>query len=98
MEPLFVPQDQEPVKTLLRVYREHTGDMRPPGHDGRPDLRNRVAPRGVAFGAALPGDPKSRTKPTNTSPLPASSSAPKSTATRCTNWRSRPGFRSRTPC
>lgn len=55
--PLYVPQDQEPVKTLLRVYREHTGDMRPPGTMGGRTYATSVAPRGVAFGAAMPGDP-----------------------------------------
>ena len=55
--PLYVPQDQEPVKTLLRVYREHTGDMSAPGTMGGRTYATSVAPVGVAFGAALPGDP-----------------------------------------
>lgn len=58
MEPLFVPQDQEPVKTLLRVYREHTGDLSAPRTMGGRTYATAVAPRGVAFGAALPGDPE----------------------------------------
>lgn len=55
--PLYVPQDQEPVKTLLRVYREHTGDLREPGTMGGRTYATSVAPIGVAFGAAMPGDP-----------------------------------------
>ncbi len=58
MEPLFVPQDEEPVKTLLRVYREHTGDLSAPRTMGGRTYATAVAPRGVAFGAALPGDPE----------------------------------------
>lgn len=54
--PLYVPQDAEPVKTLLRVYREHTGDNRDPVTMGGRTYATAVAPRGVAFGAALPGD------------------------------------------
>jgi succinyl-diaminopimelate desuccinylase len=55
--PLYVPVDQEPVKTLLRVYREHTGDLRPPTTMGGRTYATSVAPVGVAFGAAMPGDP-----------------------------------------
>jgi succinyl-diaminopimelate desuccinylase len=58
MEPLYVPQDEEPVKTLLRVYREHTGDPRPPTTMGGRTYATSVAPRGVAFGPGLPGDPE----------------------------------------
>lgn len=56
--PLYVPQDQEPVKTLLRVYREHTGDLRSPGTMGGRTYATTVAPVGVAYGAAMPGDPE----------------------------------------
>ena len=56
--PLYVPQDKEPVKTLLRVYREHTGDMRPPNTMGGRTYATVVAPNGVAFGPAMPGDPE----------------------------------------
>ena len=55
--PLYVPQDAEPVKTLLRVYREHTGDPSEPLTMGGRTYATSVAPVGVAFGAALPGDP-----------------------------------------
>jgi succinyl-diaminopimelate desuccinylase len=58
LAPLYVPQDAEPVKTLLRVYREHTGDDREPMTMGGRTYATAVAPRGVAFGAALPGDPE----------------------------------------
>lgn len=57
MPPLYVPVDAEPVKTLLEVYREHTGDMRPPTAIGGRTYATAVAPVGVAFGAAMPGDP-----------------------------------------
>jgi succinyl-diaminopimelate desuccinylase len=55
--PLYVPKDREPVKTLLRVYREHTGDMQDPLTIGGRTYATSVAPVGVAFGAALPGEP-----------------------------------------
>lgn len=58
LDPLFVPVDQEPVSTLLRVYREHTGDNRPPGTMGGRTYATAVAPHGVAFGAGMPGDPE----------------------------------------
>jgi succinyl-diaminopimelate desuccinylase len=57
MPPLYVPVDAEPVKTLLAVYREHTGDMRPPVAIGGRTYATAVSPVGVAFGAAMPGDP-----------------------------------------
>lgn len=55
--PLYVPVDAEPVKTLLRVYREHTGDMTPPKTMGGRTYATTVAPVGVAFGAMREGDP-----------------------------------------
>ncbi|MES2459301.1 MAG: Sapep family Mn(2+)-dependent dipeptidase [Armatimonadota bacterium] len=55
--PLYVPQDQEPVKTLLRVYREQTGDYTtPPMTIGGRTYATSVAPVGVAYGASMPGD------------------------------------------
>jgi succinyl-diaminopimelate desuccinylase len=55
--PLYVPLDQEPVKTLLRVYREQTGDDTTPPHTiGGRTYATSVAPIGVAFGASMPGD------------------------------------------
>jgi succinyl-diaminopimelate desuccinylase len=53
---LYVPPDAEPVQTLLRVYREHTGDPQPPRTMGGRTYATTVAPVGVAFGAALPDD------------------------------------------
>jgi succinyl-diaminopimelate desuccinylase len=58
MDPLYVPQDQEPVKSLLRVYREHTGDLREPLTMGGRTYATSVQPIGVAFGAVVPGEPE----------------------------------------
>ena len=55
--PLYVPQDAEPVKTLLKVYRGHTGDMTKPHTMGGRTYATTVAPNGVAFGAGMKGDP-----------------------------------------
>ncbi len=55
--PLYVPIDAEPVRTLLRVYREQTGDMTPPKTMGGRTYATTVAPVGVAFGAMREGDP-----------------------------------------
>ncbi|MGC4047818.1 MAG: M20/M25/M40 family metallo-hydrolase [Armatimonas sp.] len=57
LAPLYVPIDAEPVKTLLQVYRDHTGDNRPPAAIGGRTYATAVAPVAVAFGAAMPGDP-----------------------------------------
>jgi succinyl-diaminopimelate desuccinylase len=55
--PLYVPLDEEPVKTLLRVYREQTGDYTTQPHTiGGRTYATSVAPVGVAFGASMPGD------------------------------------------
>ena len=53
--PLHVPLDQEPVATLLRVYREETGD-----HESQPGTMGggtyaRATPHAVAYGAGFPG-------------------------------------------
>jgi len=51
---LHVPLDQEPVKTLLRVYQEETGDTESkPGTMGGGTYA-RATPNAVAFGAAFP--------------------------------------------
>ncbi len=55
--PLHVPINQEPVKTLLSVYRDHTGDMSAPKTMGGRTYATSVQPVGVAFGAAMAGDP-----------------------------------------
>ncbi len=54
--PLYVPVDAEPVRTLLRVYREHTGDNTLPKTMGGRTYATSVAPVGVAFGAMMEGD------------------------------------------
>jgi len=56
--PLYVPVDAEPVRTLLSVYREHTGDQSAPKTMGGRTYATTVAPVGVAFGAAMAGDPE----------------------------------------
>jgi succinyl-diaminopimelate desuccinylase len=56
-EPLYVPLDKEPVATLLRVYREETGDMESqPGTTGGGTYA-RATPHAVAYGAGFPGVP-----------------------------------------
>jgi succinyl-diaminopimelate desuccinylase len=53
-EPLYVPLDKEPVATLLRVYREATGDTESkPGTMGGGTYA-RATPNAVAFGAGFP--------------------------------------------
>lgn len=53
--PLYVPLDQEPVATLLRVYQEETGDTESkPGTMGGGTYA-RATPHAVAFGAGFPG-------------------------------------------
>ncbi|GAB4462833.1 MAG: dipeptidase PepV [Armatimonadaceae bacterium] len=55
---LYVPPENEPVQTCLRVYRDFTGDMQAPRTMGGRTYATTVAPVGVAFGAALPGEPE----------------------------------------
>ncbi len=53
--PLYVPLDQEPVATLLRVYREETGDLTSkPGTMGGGTYA-RATPHAVAYGPGFPG-------------------------------------------
>lgn len=53
--PLYVPLDQEPAKTLLRVYQEETGDTESkPGTMGGGTYA-RATPNAVAYGAGFPG-------------------------------------------
>jgi succinyl-diaminopimelate desuccinylase len=54
--PLYVPLDQEPVATLLRVYREETGDVESKPHTMGGGTYARATPRAVAFGAGFPGE------------------------------------------
>ncbi|MDW8209044.1 MAG: dipeptidase PepV [Chloroherpetonaceae bacterium] len=52
--PLYVPLDQEPVATLLRVYREATGDTASEPRTMGGGTYARATPRTVAYGAAFP--------------------------------------------
>ena len=53
--PLYVRLDEEPVATLLRVYRENTGDVTSqPGTMGGGTYA-RATPHVVAYGAGFPG-------------------------------------------
>jgi succinyl-diaminopimelate desuccinylase len=47
--------DREPVKTLLEVYREETGDMKEPGTMGGGTYA-RAVPNTVSVGAGFEGD------------------------------------------
>ena len=51
--PLYVPQDDPLVATLLEVYRAETGDMKPPQTMGGGTYA-RAMTKGVAFGANFP--------------------------------------------
>lgn len=50
---LYVPQDDPLVATLLQVYRDETGDMKPPQTMGGGTYA-RAMTKGVAFGANFP--------------------------------------------
>lgn len=52
--PLYVPQDDPLVATLLEVYRDETGDMSPPQTMGGGTYA-RAMTKGVAFGAEFGG-------------------------------------------
>lgn len=54
--PLYVPEDDELVQTLLEVYRKQTGDMRPPKTMGGGTYA-RSLKKGIAFGPDFPGAP-----------------------------------------
>ncbi|MEI6511923.1 MAG: dipeptidase PepV [bacterium] len=54
-KPLHAPLDREPVKTLLEVYREETGDMKEPGTMGGGTYA-RAVPNTVSVGAGFEGD------------------------------------------
>jgi succinyl-diaminopimelate desuccinylase len=55
-EPLYVPQDDPLVATLMDVYRRETGDMQPPKSMGGGTYA-RTLKKGVAFGPNFPGFP-----------------------------------------
>ena len=52
---LYTPEDHPLVQTLLKVYREETGDMRPPKCIGGGTYA-KALPNIVAFGPVFPGD------------------------------------------
>lgn len=54
-KPLYVPLDKEPVSTLLRVYREETGDLETQPTTMGGGTYARATPFVVAYGAAFPG-------------------------------------------
>jgi succinyl-diaminopimelate desuccinylase len=52
--PLYVPLDKEPVKTLLKVYREATGDEETQPTTMGGGTYARATPNAVAYGAGFP--------------------------------------------
>lgn len=54
LNPLYVPKESELVQTLLRVYREESGDMSEPLTIGGATYA-RAIPNAVAFGSLFPG-------------------------------------------
>jgi predicted dipeptidase len=63
LAPLYLPLDHFVVETLMRVYREITGDMvsRPVASGGATYAR--AMPNCVAFGALFPGEPITEHQP-----------------------------------
>lgn len=55
-KPHYVSEDDALVKTLLEVYRKHTGDFSKPLSTGGGTYA-RVMKKGVAFGMLFPGEP-----------------------------------------
>jgi succinyl-diaminopimelate desuccinylase len=56
--PVFTPPDSPLLKTLVDVYRRHTGDMESPPMVIGGGTYARAAANLVAFGPGFPGDPK----------------------------------------
>ena len=54
--PLYVPLDREPVRTLMAVFRGHTGSGAKPRAMGGRTYATVIQPVGVAFGPSMPGD------------------------------------------
>ncbi|MED3662512.1 dipeptidase PepV [Ureibacillus terrenus] len=54
--PHYIPEEDEFIQTLLRVYRRYTGDDRKPLSTGGGTYA-RVLKKGVAFGSLFPGEP-----------------------------------------
>lgn len=57
MEPIYLPKDHELIKTLMKVYREVTGDDREPITIGGGTYA-RAMENAVAFGPLFPGQPE----------------------------------------
>ncbi|MFC5631126.1 MULTISPECIES: M20 family metallopeptidase [Streptococcus] len=57
LDPLYVPQDNELVSTLMSVYQDKTGDMTPAKASGGATFA-RTMPNCVAFGACFPDSDK----------------------------------------
>lgn len=53
--PLYVPLDQEPALTLLRVYQQETGDTESKPFTMGGGTYARATPNAVCFGASFPG-------------------------------------------
>ncbi|MDD6310387.1 MAG: dipeptidase PepV [Firmicutes bacterium] len=56
--PIYFPEDNELVQTLLDVYRKHTGDMETAPIVTGGGTYARALPNCVAFGSLFPGDPE----------------------------------------
>lgn len=54
--PHYIPEDDELIQTLLKVYRRYTGDESKPLSTGGGTYA-RVLKKGVAFGSLFPGEP-----------------------------------------
>ncbi len=54
--PLYVPLDEEPVATLLRIYREETGDYTSMPRTMGGGTYARATPHAVAYGPGFPGN------------------------------------------
>lgn len=57
MKPIYFPKDHPLIETLMKVYREHTGDMSDPSTTGGGTYA-RAMDNAVAFGGVFPGDPE----------------------------------------
>jgi succinyl-diaminopimelate desuccinylase len=53
-KPLYVPLDQEPAQTLLRVYQQETGDTETKPYTMGGGTYARATPNAICFGASFP--------------------------------------------
>jgi succinyl-diaminopimelate desuccinylase len=63
LAPLYLPLDQAPVRTLLEVYRQVTGDVTSQPIATGGGTYARAIPGCVAFGALFPGEPVTEHQP-----------------------------------